>query len=498
MAIVVFGVPANGLGGHGLSASGIPTAPQGAHNDVRALVHPSAATYDTNVTITNALPATVTPPVVLNYTIAVTGVPLNAANVTVDIATWAGSPTATEISDNVEPFVTGQASYSVSLDFYALGGYIKLPTSNYTFVITSTISDPNIAPAGTFANSSSINTSTLIVDNPAVAFTGVVPIYSTMGLAVSFNTSFDPANSGIVANAANVTVGITFSYLEGTCVSYSPTSGCGAYAPMIVANETLPFSAHGAYSVVINASFIAPIGLLGGSLPAGSYAITPSITVLNSANPAFPQRTVQAQGITTFAPTLPVGQIAAPLNTSTGLVVGSNVTISVGYLGSHITNAVVTVTNQSSSNVVYTQGVYVPGTSPHAVAVTWVPGAAGSYTVALTLSTAYAPAVVVQVTNVVVHAVGAAQVTTIETWHNTSILGGLSPGAAAAVLLVVGLVIGMIVALALGRMMWGTGKSSPAQPWSAAKPANECTVCHQSFATPQELADHAKQAHGMS
>jgi len=86
-------------------------------------------------------------------------------------------------------------------------------------------------------------------------------------------------------------------------------------------------------------------------------------------------------------------------------------------------------------------------------------------------------------------------------WHNASLLGGLSPGVASALLLVVGLIIGMIVALALGRMMWGGGKPASAQPWSGSKSgtggANECPVCKQTFDTPEALKDHQKQAHGM-
>ncbi|HXQ94334.1 MAG TPA: hypothetical protein VN864_04100, partial [Thermoplasmata archaeon] len=66
----------------------------------------------------------------------------------------------------------------------------------------------------------------------------------------------------------------------------------------------------------------------------------------------------------------------------------------------------------------------------------------------------------------------------------------------AALLLVVGLIIGMIVALALGRAMWGTPKTTPAQAWQS-KPTNECSVCHQTFATDAELKEHQKSAHGM-
>jgi len=103
--------------------------------------------------------------------------------------------------------------------------------------------------------------------------------------------------------------------------------------------------------------------------------------------------------------------------------------------------------------------------------------------------------------------------TTVQTpvWENTTVyknstggggttqlIGGVSPGATAAILMVVGLIIGMIVALILGRMMFsGSSSSAPAQPWSGTKAGNECSVCHQSFASEAELKDHQKTAHGM-
>jgi hypothetical protein len=82
---------------------------------------------------------------------------------------------------------------------------------------------------------------------------------------------------------------------------------------------------------------------------------------------------------------------------------------------------------------------------------------------------------------------------------STQLIGGVSPGATAAILMVAGVIIGLIVALVLGRMMWGGSppSSPPAQPWSSSKGGNECSVCHQTFASEDELKEHAKTAHGM-
>ena len=84
-------------------------------------------------------------------------------------------------------------------------------------------------------------------------------------------------------------------------------------------------------------------------------------------------------------------------------------------------------------------------------------------------------------------------------WVNTSFIPGLNSGEAGTILLVVGLIVGMIVALVVGRLVWGGPKpAGPAQPWSQ-KPAatNTCSVCGQSFTTPEELAAHSKSEHGM-
>jgi hypothetical protein len=100
------------------------------------------------------------------------------------------------------------------------------------------------------------------------------------------------------------------------------------------------------------------------------------------------------------------------------------------------------------------------------------------------------------------------------------VIPGLSGASAGTLLLLVGLIIGMIVAFVLGRAVWG-GRSSttPPQQWqgkegegaaagagagagaggggAAAAGTNVCSVCGKSFATPEELSAHASSEHGM-
>ncbi len=85
------------------------------------------------------------------------------------------------------------------------------------------------------------------------------------------------------------------------------------------------------------------------------------------------------------------------------------------------------------------------------------------------------------------------------TFHNTTLIPGLSSGAAGTILLVVGLIVGMLVATVVGRLVWGGSKAAaPAQPWDQkAATSNVCSVCGKSFATPEELAEHSKTEHGI-
>jgi hypothetical protein len=483
--IIALGAPLAGQSGP-VAYGKHPIAASGAHPAVRP-----AAGIGATILITNLYVGTVTPPVWVNYTIVPYGVPLKPGNISTTLAITAGTP-STLISNRAYPVVSGQSTYHLLLDYFAIGGFVTLPQINYTFQVKATVSDPNFASVHNKSNVLTI--STLVVVNPDAVFSNTIPVYTTYPIQVNWSVSLDAANSGITASAANETVGLSFAYSKGTCAVYSATRGCRLYNPAVVGNVTETFAASGQYGATIDAAFGARIGYDGGQLPTGTYLITPYVKVWNSANPAQPDRTVQSQRQVLFTLNSPTAQIVTPLNTTGSLFVGSPVTISVGYTGDYITGATVNVLD-SAKNVVYTQGVFQPGNGAHSVSVTWVPGAQGTYSLTLTLNAPYVADTTITDAGVVVLAAPAS----ISYVNSTGILGSLAPGVAAAILLVVGLVVGMIVALALGRMMWGSGRPATAQPWKAtpAAGANECSVCHQTFATPEELKDHSKQAHGM-
>ncbi len=144
---------------------------------------------------------------------------------------------------------------------------------------------------------------------------------------------------------------------------------------------------------------------------------------------------------------------------------------------------------------------------------TWLAGSAGIFLVQVTVTTNYTLFTTFLNFSVVPY-LGAVTINT-SSYHNESLFGGLKPAVAGTILLLVGLIVGLIVALVLGRLIWGgQGPAAPPQAWqqtggaggkeggpsgpSGPAAANTCSVCGQSFATPEELAAHSKSEHGMS
>ncbi|HEV2167256.1 MAG TPA: hypothetical protein VGS23_09840, partial [Thermoplasmata archaeon] len=204
---------------------------------------------------------------------------------------------------------------------------------------------------------------------------------------------------------------------------------------------------------------------------------------------------------------LPTGTLVSP-NPNAGISTG-NTSVVVSYSGDFVSGAEINIYAASTQQLVYSAGVAVAGPGSHigTAAAAWRPTVPGAYTAVLNLSgpygyslTSFALQVVPAGTTVYVNS---------SSYHNDSLLKGYSASETATLLLVVGLIIGMVVALLLGKMVWGGSASKPPTPWaskpgeggtngkSAMKP-NECPTCHQQFGSAAELADHQKKAHGSS
>jgi hypothetical protein len=258
----------------------------------------------------------------------------------------------------------------------------------------------------------------------------------------------------------------------------------------------------------LNVSNLNATGVGGVTAPGGLYqliiivtATNPTSLVTDPANASGSATTAQQVNLV-FSP-LTGGFVSPAVGHFLGL---GNVTVVIQYGGDFVQNAAVTVykgTTPITANIVFTSPTFAPGAGNHTVAAInpWVATSSGEYLMALYVNASYTNQTFTQTVNVT--ASGTTTVTqTI--WLNTThynnqstIIPGLSNQVSGTLLLVIGLVVGLLVALVLGRMMWGTPKQAAPQQWQAKPGMNECSVCHQQFPTEDALKEHQKTAHGM-
>jgi hypothetical protein len=294
----------------------------------------------------------------------------------------------------------------------------------------------------------------------------------------------------------NITIGPTNTWMS---VSVNDITGSGHCVqnhncPLVANLSANALIATGVndYSMTLTNANITADGYAGGILPSDQFLVQVWVALNNGVNNV----TAGAARQPFLVPGNPIGGFVVPLSGSS-LSTG-NVTLAVNYTGSYIRGAQLTVYQGTTSagKVVFSQGVFVPGSGLRvAIAnVVWFAAVAGSYYEVLNITAPFGSFLFSQILTVI--PAGTTVYQNTSSWSNESIWGGVAPGSVAAGLLVAGLIIGMIVALALGRAMWGGPKTSPAQAWQS-KPTNECSVCHQTFATEAELKEHQKTAHGM-
>jgi hypothetical protein len=193
--------------------------------------------------------------------------------------------------------------------------------------------------------------------------------------------------------------------------------------------------------------------------------------------------------------------IFAPLTAAivapTGAVGAGNVSVMALYTAQYVSSVTLVIWSPGKASVVFNSSLAWAGPTDPNIGTWFVPNA-GVYPYALTVSTAYQNLTVAGNFTVLPGA-GSPVYQNSSNWQNSSVFPGVSGAVAGTILLVVGLIIGMIVALAIGRSLMRPASAAPAQPWQpSAAGANQCSVCGKSFATPDELKDHAKSEHGMT
>lgn len=303
-------------------------------------------------------------------------------------------------------------------------------------------------------------------------------------LPYPINWSIAVTNGSISPSTTWMSVAVADITGSGTCVQ---AGTCPVIANVSVSN--LVQTGTTAYTYTLTTADVTA----NGPLPEDQFLISVWVTINNTAsNMTF------GSGIERFlVPGAPSGGFVAPL--ASGQLSTGNVTIGINYTGSYISGATVSVYQGTSTtgSLVFSGGVFAPGSGEHVViaASVWYVSAAGSYLGVLTLNSPYGAYSFY--TNWTVVPAGVTVYQNSSSYQNQTLIPGLSPAAGGTLLLVVGLIVGIVVAMALGRMVWGGAKAAPAQPWQAKPATNECSVCHQTFATEAELKEHAKTAHGM-
>jgi hypothetical protein len=318
----------------------------------------------------------------------------------------------------------------------------------------------------------------------AIVITSPIPVYMTLPFALTWTQSF------VNATLANTTVGFSLTYLvDGAVIVNSSLAGANLF------NASTPNS--GSLSIT-NAVLTGgwSTGYANGQLLEGSYLLSVWMTVFNASQVSPAVFFTSAGAGTQLSAHLPSGKFFNP--TANATVPQGALTISGEYNGSFLNGANITVT--SSGTVVFFQGVFSPQTQPNdqeGFSVNW-PATSGTYTVTLALSAPYGHTSVSETFTVS----SQSSIVYINKTGSLSI-AGLGPGGSAALLVVIGIIVGELAGFLLGRRS-STAAPGPAQPWSsqAAAPAttaaNECPVCHQTFGTADELKEHSKTQHGIT
>jgi hypothetical protein len=337
---------------------------------------------------------------------------------------------------------------------------------------------------------------------------GKLPAYSPGGFALTFNVT--TINATVDPTTTNVSV--TMYYDVESSRTPSPP-----YTPAVFSSWAVPVTSSGqkSFSTNVNATnvfsheskLIAPAN---SWLTNGIYFwIVNTTIVVNSTFSLWGSAVTGVagqNGSTGLIIVKPWASLNSPNPSGLPLSPG-NETVVASYGGDWVNASTVTITDPNK-NEVYSAilTTLAPGNATEVSTGNFLAVTPGEYTSTISLWDLYssAPVSFTQTFNVT-KTTGPSQTVYVNQtiWQNTTgastqLFGGWSPQQASAILLVVGLIIGMVVALVLGRMMWGGAAApAPAQAWSASKSANECSVCHQTFASEDELKEHQKTAHGM-
>jgi hypothetical protein len=348
------------------------------------------------------------------------------------------------LNNTTGPSVQFNANWTPSATSVDVVANLSTDPANYT---NSTVTAPaaNITVAGD--------------GDPTVTvkFTTPFQVYMVLPFDLTFNVTV----TGGSVSPSQTWVSINVRDLISTCAQFSIV---GAAPCPTVANVSVPVtSGETSFSQTINYTMMDSQGYANptaGVFPADAYQYIAWVTDNNSAANV----TVGiAQNVYPVFQ-VPSGVFDNPIP-GTSLSTG-NLTFAMTYTGDFITAAELSVKN-ATGQVVFLAAVFAVGQGNRTVVVNtaWLAVTPGVYTASVNVTTPYGNYLINQKYTVI----PAGQTIYINqtSYHNASLLGGLSDGISGMLLLVIGLIIGLVVALVLGRMMWGTpSQPSSPQPWS--------------------------------
>lgn len=413
--------------------------------------------------VTSTIPAVTTLPLTVSVKVTVTDAVITPANLTIYwevgyCAVGSFSYLVTSTASLTET-VTGPlslANFSTSnLNPGCAAMYLSPLPLNFTGTIDGT---GNWATANTSVSSTFVGPTSVYV-----SVSTALPTYSYLASAAI------PVDFGIQVGSVNISttttslwVNITDEVTLAVCASISLNS--------LVSNVSGPFASYTynfALSSVISSGSTGlgkycpnilsdPVELVIGASVLGT-------TFYGAQNTASDSNTTATTPITTIIFTVP----AASFNLN-ATATPYTYNVSAVYSGQFVGRVALTIYSATlvsgTRPVIFSTNLYTAGSTSGFAS--WYEPKAGSYPYTLQVlapygNTTYAGVLALTATTLVY--------TNTTYWYNTTSFGGLSPAVGGTILLVVGLIIGMIVALLLGAALFRRRETTPPQAWEASQ-----------------------------
>jgi hypothetical protein len=318
---------------------------------------------------------------------------------------------------------------------------------------------------------------------PTVKLYSHIPFEVNYTLSVQ-NATIDPTNVSMYATITNALTGFQQSMFAVPTVT-----GVSSYS-FWVNDANLSCASYDPTCQGITGSFHISVGISVSGYNAPTYG-----TIASGPNVV---NTTDRLHLVSFLTVPLTAELLSPISpaASTG-----NITFSATYTGQFILSANITVYSPAQAGLAIFTANMLKSVSGIPASVVWDALSPGTYPYTLNVTTLYKAYVSQSYTITISTSGGGTTYVNSTAWQNKTNTGvlGLSAAGGGTLLLLVGLIVGLIVAMLLGRAVYARPPTAPAQQWEAkpAAAANTCSVCGKSFATPDELQAHSKSEHGM-